>query len=332
MAKRIVSKAERNAERYDAKETGYRLYEESQMGKSFEHLMPYIVSDQNIILAFRNICKNKGSKTPGTDGKTIANIQSLPVETVIKTVRNKLSFYQPKKVRRVEIPKANGKTRPLGIPSIWDRLIQQCILQVLEPICEAKFHERNNGFRPYRSTQNAIAQCYKMIQLQNLHFVVDVDIVSFFDNINHDKEVLKYYVTDYVEDFENFSLEKMIEAFRQTRKYILAIVLKESGEVIGNILQCNGTNRYMNTVEVGYAIGKKYWNKGYMSEALKAMIDLLFESGVHKVNACHIPENIASGRVMEKCGMKYEGRKIDDLFYHGRYWDTLNYYIINEEV
>ena len=99
----------------------------------------------------------------------------------------------------------------------------------------------------------------------------------------------------------------MIEAFRQTRKYILAIVLKESGEVIGNILQCNGTNRYMNTVEVGYAIGKKYWNKGYMSEALKAMIDLLFESGVHKVNACHIPENIASGRVMEKCGMKYEG-------------------------
>ena len=77
--------------------------------------------------------------------------------------------------------------RPLGIPSIWDRLIQQCILQILEPICEAKFHERNNGFRPYRSTQNAIAQCYKMVQLQNLHFVVDVDIVSFFDNINHTK-------------------------------------------------------------------------------------------------------------------------------------------------
>ena len=127
-----------------------------------------------------------------------------------------------------------------------------------------------------------------------LRFLEEGDAKAIFDNINHDKEVLKYYVTDYVEDFENFSLEKMIEAFRQTRKYILAIVLKESGEVIGNILQCNGTNCYMNTVEVGYAIGKKYWNKGYMSEALKAMIDLLFESGVHKVNACHIPENIAS--------------------------------------
>lgn len=187
MAKRIVNKAERNAERYDAKETGYRLFEDSQNGKTFDRLMPLIVSEQNIILAYRNICKNNGSKTPGTDGKTIVAIQSLPVESVIKTVRNKLNYYQPKKVRRVEIPKDNGKTRPLGIPSIWDRLIQQCILQILEPICEAKFHERNNGFRPYRSTQNAIAQCYKMAQLQNLHFVVDVDIVGFFDNINHSK-------------------------------------------------------------------------------------------------------------------------------------------------
>lgn len=176
MAKRIVNKAERNAERYDAKETGYQLYEGSLKGNKFDRLMPLIVSEQNIILAYRNICKNNGSKTPGTDGKTITEIQSLPIETVIKTVRNKLNFYQPKKVRRVEIPKDNGKTRPLGIPSIWDRLIQQCILQILEPICEAKFHERNNGFRPYRSTQNAIAQCYKMAQLQNLHFVVNVNL------------------------------------------------------------------------------------------------------------------------------------------------------------
>lgn len=71
MAKRIVNKAERNAERYDAKETGYRLFEDSQNGKTFDRLMPLIVSEQNIILAYRNICKNSGSKTPGTDGKTI---------------------------------------------------------------------------------------------------------------------------------------------------------------------------------------------------------------------------------------------------------------------
>lgn len=114
MAKRIVNRAERNAERYDAKETGYQLYENSLNAKIFDRLMPLIVSEQNIMLAYRNICKNGGSKTPGTDGKTIEAIQSLPIETVIKTVRNKLNYYQPKKVRRVEIPKDNGKTRPLG--------------------------------------------------------------------------------------------------------------------------------------------------------------------------------------------------------------------------
>ena len=118
MTKRIVNKAERNAERYDAKEVGYRLYKESAGGETFDRLMPLIVSEQNILLAYRNICKNGGSKTPGTDGKTIVHIQSLPIEEVIKTVRNKLKYYQPKKVRRVEIPKDNGKTRPLGIPSI----------------------------------------------------------------------------------------------------------------------------------------------------------------------------------------------------------------------
>ena len=68
-----------------------------------------------------------------------------------------------------------------------DRLIQQCIYQVLEPIAEAKFHERSNGFRPNRSAEHAMAQTYKMIQTQNLHYVIDIDIKSFFDNVQHGK-------------------------------------------------------------------------------------------------------------------------------------------------
>ena len=79
MAKRIVNKAERNAERYNAKETGYKLYADSLENKTFDRLMPYIVSDQNVVLAYRNICKNHGSKTPGTDGLTIEAIHELPV-------------------------------------------------------------------------------------------------------------------------------------------------------------------------------------------------------------------------------------------------------------
>ena len=164
------------------------LYQQSKNGNNFYKLLEIIGSEQNICLAYRNLKTNSGSKTAGTDGKTIEDIKGLSDREVIETVRKQLADYHPQSVRRVFIPKpGSDKKRPLGIPCIWDRLIQQCILQILEPICEAKFHERNNGFRPYRSTQNAIAQCYKMAQLQNLHFVVDVDIVGFFDNIDHSK-------------------------------------------------------------------------------------------------------------------------------------------------
>jgi len=121
------------------------------------------------------------------DISNINDIEKLNSQDFIEIIQRKFEWYKPKPVKRVEIPKTNGKTRPLGIPTIVDRLVQQCILQVLEPICEAKFHERSNGFRPNRSTEHAIAQCYKMIQKQYLYFVVDIDIKSFFDNVNHAK-------------------------------------------------------------------------------------------------------------------------------------------------
>ena len=140
-----------------------------------------------LYIAYRNIKRNGGSNTAGVDKLTIKDIEKLSVEQYVNIVQRKLMFYKPKPVKRVEIPKPNGKMRPLGIPTIIDRLVQQCILQVMEPICEAKFYERSNGFRPNRSAENAIAQCYKMINLQKLYFVVDVDIKGFFDNVNHTK-------------------------------------------------------------------------------------------------------------------------------------------------
>ena len=74
-----------------------------------------------------------------------------------------------------------------GIPTIVDRVVQQCILQVMEPICEAKFSDNSYGFRPNRSAEHAIAQCMRLIQVQHMYHVVDLDIKGFFDNINHTK-------------------------------------------------------------------------------------------------------------------------------------------------
>ncbi len=177
----------RNIEYYDFQEVLDRLYEDSEKSKNFSNLMELIISPQNILLAYRNIKKNTGSKTAGVDKKTIAHLEKWEPEKLIRYVQKRLDYYVPQAVRRVEIPKSNGKTRPLGIPTIMDRLIQQCVLQVLEPICEAKFFKRSNGFRPNRGAEHAISQAYKFMQGQHLYYVVDIDIKGFFDNVSHGK-------------------------------------------------------------------------------------------------------------------------------------------------
>lgn len=177
----------RNAEYYNLQEVFDKLYSDSKLGKKFQNLMSLILADKNICLAYRNLKKNSGSKTAGTDRRTIKHLEVWDEERLISYVHKRLKWYIPQPVRRVEIPKENGKTRPLGIPTIADRLIQQCIAQVLEPICEAKFHNRSFGFRPNRSQENAIATAYMFAQRQNLHYVIDLDIKGFFDNVQHGK-------------------------------------------------------------------------------------------------------------------------------------------------
>jgi len=174
-------------EYYDIQQEFDRLYSFSKNSNNFYKLMEIITSEQNIRLAFRRIKSNKGSKTSGTDNLTIMDISKLPLSKIINNVRKKLNNYQPKSVKRVMIPKENGKSRPLGIPTIWDRLIQQCILQVLEPICEAKFHNHSYGFRPNRSCHHAVSRVVSLINLGKSYYCVDIDIKSFFDNVNHTK-------------------------------------------------------------------------------------------------------------------------------------------------
>ena len=175
-------------EYYDMQKVFDSLYAASKNGNNFYKLLEIIGSEENIRLAYRNLKTNSGSNTAGTDGKTIEDIKTLTDKEVIDTVRIMLDDFMPSSVRRVFIPKpGSDKKRPLGIPCIWDRLVQQCILQVLEPICEPKFHNHSYGFRPNRGADHAISRAVSMVNMFRHYYCVDVDIKGFFDNVDHGK-------------------------------------------------------------------------------------------------------------------------------------------------
>lgn len=183
----------RHNEYYGLQKTFDKLYSLSKNGSKFKNLYPLLISENNIMLAYRNIKSNSGSKTAGTDNKTIQDIEKLNKQILIDRIKNKLSNYKPTKVRRVYIEKKNGKLRPLGIPNIEDRIIQQCMKQILEPISEAKFYQHSYGFRPNRGTHNAMARCMHLVNQNQLTYVVDIDIKGFFDNVNHNILIKKLW-------------------------------------------------------------------------------------------------------------------------------------------
>lgn len=155
------------------------------------------------------------------------------------------------------------------------------------------------------------------------------DKVAIFNNICHDKDVIKYYLMGYKETLDEFDFAKLVNFYKQNKMYYLAVVEKESNNVIGMIHLCNLPSVKTPNVEIGYAYGKKYWNKGYATEALNTFIEFLKTKEVHRICAGHLKENTASGRVMQKCGMEYECTKKEEIFYNNRYYDVCYYYLIN---
>lgn len=153
--------------------------------QKFKGLMEIISSEVTIMTAIHNMKSNHGSKTVGTDDKMINDFLEESYEFVIQTVKEQLTNYSPSAIRRVHIPKGNGKYRPLGIPTILDRIIQECIRIIIEPILEAQFFKHSYGFRPYRETAHAIERIVYVNNRVGYHIAIEGDIKGCFDNMSH---------------------------------------------------------------------------------------------------------------------------------------------------
>ena len=159
-------------------------------------LMEEILSEKNLKMAIKKVKQNKGA--PGIDRMTVQEVEdwfNKYKEEVVSKIMNKQ--YRPKPVKRVYIPKPNGKKRPLGIPTVVDRVIQQAMLQVLSEIYEPIFSEHSFGFRPRRSAHMAMEEVMNNLN-EGYEWIVDLDIEKFFDTVNHDKliSILRENVND----------------------------------------------------------------------------------------------------------------------------------------
>ena len=159
-------------------------------------LMEKILSGKNLQIAIKKVKQNKG--TPGVDKMTIQEVEewfNQYRDDVVQQIMNKK--YRPMPVKRVYIPKPNGKQRPLGIPTVVDRVIQQSMLQVLSEIYEPIFSEHSYGFRPKRSAHMAMEEVLYYLN-EGYEWIVDLDIEKFFDTVNHDKliSILRENVND----------------------------------------------------------------------------------------------------------------------------------------
>jgi len=160
------------------------------------NLIGRVVTDNNLWSAYRKVYANKGA--PGVDGLTVNELESHMLK-YYEPLKQKLKegTYKPQPVKRVAIPKADGSKRFLGIPSALDRVVQQAILQVIDPIIDPHFSENSFGFRKGRNQHQAIERAKEYYQ-EGYRVVVDCDLKSYFDTIHHQRirAYLEYFIKD----------------------------------------------------------------------------------------------------------------------------------------
>lgn len=203
------------------KQRVHREFSATQKGETsgFEYgSLERILSKDNMRLALKRVVSNKGSH--GVDGMTVYELKQF-LETNWISIKEDIvnGEYRPMPVRRVEIPKPNGGTRLLGIPTVLDRLIQQAIAQELNNIYDEKFSESSFGFRPCRSAKDAVKQAENYIN-EGYRWGVDIDLEKFFDKVNHD--ILMYKLSKDIKDKRTL---KLIRKYLQSGIMINGIVV-----------------------------------------------------------------------------------------------------------
>jgi len=154
---------------------------------AFKGLLEIMSAEATIITAIHNIKSNHGSETPGVDSKTMRKEYLQRSHSwVIKDIQNAFKHFEPQKIRRVYIDKqGKAEKRPLGIPTIRDRIVQECMRIVLEPIFEAQFFTHSYGFRPMRDAPMALERAKLLVHHTGYHWIVEGDISKCFDRIDH---------------------------------------------------------------------------------------------------------------------------------------------------
>ena len=211
--------------------------------KVMSKLLEEILSSDNIALAIKQVKANKGK--PGVDKMTVEEVEDYfkeNGETIFSKIR--VRKYKPLPVRRVEIPKGDGTKRPLGIPSVKDRVLQQAIVQVISPMCEEVFSNYSYGFRPKRRCENAIVKALEYFN-DGYDWVVDLDLSKFFDNV--DQDILMILVHNIIKDGDT---ESLIRKFLQSGVNIGGIISQTKiGTPQGGNLSPLLANIYLNQLD-----------------------------------------------------------------------------------
>jgi group II intron reverse transcriptase/maturase len=162
----------------------------------FTSLM-HLLNEQYLLECYKQL---KRHKAPGIDQRTVESYSKEEIKEAIRQLVESLKAhrYKPQPVRRVYIPKANGKQRPLGIPTVMDRILQRALANILEPLFEPLFQDNSYGFRPNRSAQEAIRALNHMVMAQKVNWIIDADIRDFFGSVNHTSlmDCLKMRISD----------------------------------------------------------------------------------------------------------------------------------------